>query len=99
MYKVKTYNEHQIKAMLESGKMQYENFYKDELITFLKFSVKENKKLKNANEKFIKWLEKEKKQSKPSEPICKVVDEEIVDDIVYDVFREVLDKFRGIIDE
>lgn len=45
MYKVKVYNEYQMREMLNSGKMQYENFYKDELISFLKFSVDENKNL------------------------------------------------------
>ena len=57
MYKVKMYNEHQIRAMLNSDKMQYENFYKDELITFLKFSVKENQQLKQQLEQKSKAIE------------------------------------------
>ncbi|MCI8346606.1 MAG: hypothetical protein HFJ12_01485 [Bacilli bacterium] len=64
MYKVKIYNEHQMGAMLNSGKMQFENFYKDELITFLKFSINENKRLKHDKENLIKYLEDKIKETK-----------------------------------
>ena len=88
MYKVKTYNEYQIRAMLQSGKMQYENFYKDELITFLKFSVEENKKSKGKQEDFIKWLEGEKQYCREMQFECCV--EEL---------DKVLDKFRSVMNE
>lgn len=67
MYKVAVYNEHHIRAMLMKDDIDFNKFYKEQLIDFINVSRKETEKYKelyraekNKNEKAIEILEQDK---------------------------------------
>lgn len=63
MYKVAVYNEHHIRAMLMKDDIDFNKFYKEQLIDFINVSRKETEKYKelyraekNKNEKAIEYI-------------------------------------------